>query len=87
MNSKSSFSESTENLAPLGRVESPDALVVGTSQLFEGNTIRYIPMPTPDPRGSYTMYMARSFSDSSSSRPFESAKLEEMAGGGRTMLL
>lgn len=50
MNYDQRFSESTEKLAPLARIESPDALVVGTTQLFEGGQIRYIPMPTPDPK-------------------------------------
>lgn len=51
MDVKRGFSDSTENLAPLAKVESPDALVVGTSQLFEGDKIRFVPMPTPDPKG------------------------------------
>ncbi len=42
--------ESTVHLAPLGKIESPDALVVGTTQLFENGQIRFIPMPTPDPK-------------------------------------
>ncbi|KAM0273940.1 hypothetical protein ACHAQH_008112 [Verticillium albo-atrum] len=50
MDYRRGFSESTEKLAPLARIESPDALVVGTTQLFEGGQIRYIPMPTPDPK-------------------------------------
>jgi hypothetical protein len=28
-------------------------LVVGSSQLFQDNELRYIPMPTPDPKGNY----------------------------------
>ncbi|KAH8886736.1 MFS general substrate transporter [Thozetella sp. PMI_491] len=50
---KNGYGRSTESdpyLATLGRVESPDALVVGTTQLFENGQIRYIPMPTPDPK-------------------------------------
>jgi hypothetical protein len=44
--------ESTENLTTMGRAgASKDAVVVGTTQLFEGGQMRYIPMPTPDPKG------------------------------------
>lgn len=50
MAAKSGWTESTENLA-VRRIESPDAQVVGTTQLFEGGVIRYVPMPTPDPKG------------------------------------
>ncbi|KAE9568166.1 hypothetical protein CGMCC3_g15735 [Colletotrichum fructicola] len=49
MAAKSGWTESTENLA-VRRIESPDAQVVGTTQLFEGGVIRYVPMPTPDPK-------------------------------------
>ena len=53
-----SESESTENLTTsfqlrtLSYTESPEALVVGTSQLFDpvSNKRRFVPMPTPDPK-------------------------------------
>ncbi|TQN69605.1 putative MFS-type transporter [Colletotrichum shisoi] len=50
MASKSGWTESTDNLANVPRVETPEALVVGSSQLFDGNVIRFVPMPTPDPK-------------------------------------
>lgn len=51
MASKSGWTESTDNLATVQRVETPNALVVGSTQLFEGGVIRFVPMPTPDPKG------------------------------------
>jgi hypothetical protein len=54
MSRKKQATESVEDLT-LARVESPDALVVGTTQLFEGGQIRYIPMPTPDPKGRFAL--------------------------------
>ncbi|KAL2876156.1 hypothetical protein SGCOL_008699 [Colletotrichum sp. CLE4] len=50
MASKSGWTESTDNLATVQRVETPNALVVGSTQLFEGGVIRFVPMPTPDPK-------------------------------------
>ncbi|KAK1986123.1 major facilitator superfamily transporter [Colletotrichum cereale] len=50
MASKSGWTESTDNLADVPRVESPQELVVGSSKLFDGNNIRFVPMPTPDPK-------------------------------------
>jgi MFS family permease len=47
---KNGGTESTEDLRPVVRIDSAGALVVGTTQLFEGDRIRYIPMPTPDPK-------------------------------------
>jgi hypothetical protein len=38
-------------LGTVTTVEGPKSLVVGTTQLFENGRIRYIPMPTPDPKG------------------------------------
>lgn len=37
-------------MSPLKKEVSPEALVVGTTQLFDNGTIRYVPMPTPDPK-------------------------------------
>ncbi|KAK2032977.1 major facilitator superfamily transporter [Colletotrichum zoysiae] len=50
MASKSGWTESTDNLANMPRVESPEELVVGSSKLFDGDNIRFVPMPTPDPK-------------------------------------
>lgn len=44
-----------ELLDSLGRIESTGPLVVGTTQLFDENgKIRYIPMPTADPKGVFS---------------------------------
>lgn len=37
-------------MSPLQKEVSPEALVVGTTQLFEGSSIRFVPMPTPSPK-------------------------------------
>lgn len=37
-------------MSPLQKEVSPEALVVGTTQLFENGRIRYVPMPTPSPK-------------------------------------
>lgn len=38
-------------MSPLSKEVSPEALVVGTTQLFDENdSIRFVPMPTPDPK-------------------------------------
>lgn len=37
-------------MSPLKKEVSPEALVVGTTQLFENDSIRYVPMPTPSPK-------------------------------------
>ncbi|KAK2018313.1 major facilitator superfamily transporter [Colletotrichum eremochloae] len=50
MASKSGWTESTDNLANVPKVESPEELVVGSSKLFDGNNIRFVPTPTPDPK-------------------------------------
>ncbi|KAK1965076.1 major facilitator superfamily transporter [Colletotrichum sublineola] len=50
MASKSGWTESTDNFANVPKVESPEELVVGSSKLFDGNNIRFVPTPTPDPK-------------------------------------
>lgn len=37
-------------MSPLQKEVSPEALVVGTTQLFENGSIRFVPMPTPSPK-------------------------------------
>lgn len=37
-------------MSPLQKEVSPEALVVGTTQLFENDSIRFVPMPTPSPK-------------------------------------
>ncbi|WYZ39290.1 hypothetical protein EsH8_III_001204 [Colletotrichum jinshuiense] len=50
MASKSGWTESTEDLANVQRVDSPKVMVAGSTQLFDGENIRFVPMPTPDPK-------------------------------------
>lgn len=37
-------------MSPLPKDISPESLVVGTTQLFENDHIRFVPMPTPSPK-------------------------------------
>ncbi|KAJ0122933.1 hypothetical protein J7T55_011394 [Diaporthe amygdali] len=37
-------------MSPLQKEVSPEALVVGTTQLFENDSIRFVPTPTPSPK-------------------------------------
>ncbi|KAG8167295.1 hypothetical protein KVR01_002984 [Diaporthe batatas] len=37
-------------MSPLPKDISPESLVVGTTQLFENDRIRFVPMPTPSPK-------------------------------------